>query len=351
MDRRDFIKTSFFTAGSLYLGQAVSAVENVSGILQDKVSGRTVREVKLADAPALDRAGEIVNREGMPYVTLNNGVLMPLIGYGTLNLPTDECAHCVATAIGHGFRLFDTAKNYINERQIGQGIRESGIDRKELFISSKLWIGDMGYEQTKAAFQRTLNHLQLDYLDMYLIHLPFGDVHGSWRAMEELYKAGKIRAIGVSNFHPDRLMDMMINYEVRPAVNQIENHPYHQQPEIVAFNKEYGILSEAWSPLTQMRRPEILQEPMLVDIAQKYGKSVAQVILRWQSQRGVVAIPKARQEAHMIENIHLFDFTLDPQEMEQIAGLNTGKPLMFDHRNPKDVLWFYTNAGRVDPLD
>lgn len=146
-------------------------------------------------------------------------------------------------------------------------------------------------------------------------------------------------------------MDMMINHEVRPAVNQIENHPYHQQPEIVAFNKEYGILSEAWSPLTQMRRPEILQEPVLVDIARKYGKSVAQVILRWQSQRGVVAIPKARQEAHMIENIHLFDFTLDPQEMEQIAGLNTGKPLMFDHRNPKDVLWFYTNAGRVDPLD
>lgn len=320
-------------------------------VFQDNVPGRTIREVKLADAPGLGKAGKIVNREGQPYITLNNGILVPLIGYGTLNLPTDECARCVATAIGHGFRLIDTAKNYINERQVGQGIRESGIDRQELFVSSKLWIEDMGYEQTKIAFQRTLDRLQLDYLDLYLIHLPFGDVHGSWRAMEELYKAGKIRAIGVSNFHPDRLMDMMINHNVRPAVNQIENHPYHQQVEAVTINQEYGILPEAWSPLTQMRRPELLEEPVLVEIGKKYGKSVAQVILRWQSQRGVVAISKAQQEVHMVENINIFDFTLTPQEMEHISTLETGKPLMFNHRDYKNVLWFYTNAGRVDPLD
>lgn len=351
MNRRNFFKSSIFAVAALFMSKLAKATKIISTVQQDNIPGRIVVPLKLAHASVLEKAGRIVNASPVPYITLNNGIQMPLLGYGTLNLPVDKCAECVATAIGHGYRLIDTAKNYINERYVGQGIKDSGVNRKEIFVSSKLWIGDMGYEKTKAAFQRTLDRLQLDYLDMYLIHLPFGDVHGSWRAMEELYEAGKIRAIGVSNFHPDRLLDLMINSRIRPVVNQIENQPYYQQSNSIAINKEYGVIPEAWSPLTQMRRPELLKEPVLLEIGQKYGKTAVQVILRWQSQRGVVAIPKAAQEAHMIENINIFDFTLTEDEMTRIATLDTGNPLVFDHRNYKDVIWFYTNAGRIDPLD
>lgn len=306
---------------------------------------RLQKKVTLAGASALADAGKTVEKDGMTYVTLNNGVLMPVVGFGTLNLPKAECAQCVATAIRHGYRLIDTARNYANERQVGQGIRESGIDRSEIFVSSKLWLDDMGYEQTKAAFQATLDRMGLDYL--YLIHEPYGDVLGSWRAMEELYLEGKIRAIGISNFLPDRVMDLMINSKIRPAVNQIENHPYHQQQEAVAFNQKYGIVVEAWSPLTQNRRPELFTDSVPAEIGHKYGKTPAQVVLRWHLQREVVAIPKARQERHVTENLAIFDFSLTEEEMERISRMDTGKPLMIDHRDPDRVLWFYTSAGRV----
>ncbi len=351
MNRRDFLKSSVVAAGALCFSPIAGAAAAASYMDARNDPERTVKQIRLAEAPALDDFGKIDTSFTIPRVTLNNGVKMPLIGYGTLNLPKEECAKCVATAIEHGFRLIDTAKNYINERDVGEGIRLSGIDRKELFVSSKLWMEDAGYEKTKKAFQRTLDRLRLDYLDMYLIHQPFGDIHGAWRAMEELYRAGKIRAIGVSNFHPDRLLDLMLSHSVRPVVNQIENHPYFQRSEDVAVNREYGVLPEAWSPLTKLRRPELLEEPVLVALGKKYGKSPAQIILHWQVQRGVVAVPKARQEFHMIENLNIFDFSLTDEEMQSIALLDTGKPLNFDHRNYKDVIWFYTRASRTDPLD
>lgn len=249
----------------------------------------------------------------MEYVTLNNGVRMPMLGYGTLNLPSDTCADCVSEAINIGWRLIDTAKNYANEEHVGRGIKNSGIDRKELFISSKLWLKDAGYEQAKKAFQLTLDRLQLSYLDLYLIHQPFGDVYGAWRALEELYHDGKIRAIGVSNFYDDRLVDFVMTNEVKPAVNQVEINPYHQQWKSQDVNQKYNVQLEAWGPLGQMKRPELLNEPVVNGIGKKYGKTPAQVILRWLIQRDIVTLVKTARRERMLENLDIFDFTSHPK--------------------------------------
>lgn len=318
MNRRDFMKTSIVAMGGAMLNCVVSA-----------------------EAFAASK-GDI----RMEYVTLNNGVRMPILGYGTLNLPAATCADCVSEAIRVGWRLIDTAKNYINEEYVGQGIKSSGIDRKELFVTSKVWLKDAGYEQTKKAFQQTLDRLQLSYLDLYLIHQPFGDVYGTWRAMEELYRMGKIRAIGVSNFYDDRLVDFAMTAEVKPAVNQVEINPYHQQWKAQDVNREYGVQLEAWGPLGQMKRPELLKEPVLNEIGKKYNKTAAQVILRWLIQRGIVTLVKTAQREHMLENLSVFDFILSPGDMEQIRALDTGTSLFGDHRDPERVKWFHTSASR-----
>ncbi|MDO5759691.1 MAG: aldo/keto reductase [Bacteroidota bacterium] len=282
----------------------------------------------------------------MEYVTLNNGVQMPIAGFGTLNLQQDSCAEKVAMAIRKGYRLIDAARNYANEVEVGKGIRMSGIDRKELFITSKLWIKDAGYETTLKAFQKTLDRLGLDYLDLYLIHQPFGDIYGTWRAMEELYRQGKIRAIGVSNFEGDRLIDLIYHNEIKPAVNQIEINPYNQQMVDVAVCKEFGVQAEAWGPLGQMRRPELLEEPVLVNIGKKYGKTPAQIIFRWLTQRGIVVLCKTEHEAYMDENLSIFDFHLSEQDIVEIGKLETGRSIFRTHREPEDVKWFLEKATR-----
>lgn len=286
------------------------------------------------------------NNEKMDYITLNNGVQMPLLGYGTLRLPADKCADCVSQAINCGWRLIDTAKNYANEVMVGKGIKMSGIDRKELFVTSKLWLKDYGYEQAKSAFQLTLDRLQLDYLDLYLLHQPFGDVYGAWRALEELYSEGKIRAIGISNFHPDRVVDFSFVNKIRPAVNQIEFSPYFQRWEDKKTNDEYGIQVESWGPLCSGLHPELLQEPTLIEIGKKYGKTPAQVILRWLTQKGVVTLCKTEHQERMVENMESLCFKLSVEDMAQIAKLDRGHTMSKNHRSPEDVKWFHTEATR-----
>lgn len=278
----------------------------------------------------------------MQKVILNNGVEMPILGFGVYQI-TDpkECERCVYDAIMAGYRLIDTAAAYLNEEAVGRAIKRSGVPREELFITTKLWIQDAGYESTKKAFEKSLKRLQLDYLDLYLIHQPFGDVYGSWRAMEELYREGKVRAIGVSNFPMDRLVDLIIHNEVVPAVNQIETHPFCQQIESAKLMKEYNVQIEAWAPFAEGRN-NIFQNEVLLSIAQKYNKSVAQVILRWLTQRGIVAIPKSVHKERIIENINIFDFELSQEDMEMIATLDTKKSLFFSHTDPEIVKWLST---------
>ena len=273
----------------------------------------------------------------MQTVTLNNGVEMPLLGFGVFQM-TDaaECKRCVSHAIDTGYRLIDTAAAYGNEEAVGNAIRDSGIARDELFITTKLWIADAGYEPTKRAFQRSLDRLKLDYLDLYLIHQPFGDVYGSWRAMEELHRDGRIRAIGVSNFHPDRVMDFIVHQEIKPAVNQIETHPFHQQVKTQQFLRDNDIQIESWGPFAEGKN-DIFRNKKLSSIANKHGKSVAQVILRWLTQRGVVAIPKSAHQQRIAENFDIFDFELASDDMDAISTLDTSESLFFDHRDPEMV--------------
>jgi diketogulonate reductase-like aldo/keto reductase len=250
----------------------------------------------------------------------------------------EECERSVYEAIRAGYRLIDTAASYGNEAVVGQAIKRSGVAREELFVTTKLWVQDAGYESAKRAFENSRKRLQLDYLDLYLIHQPYNDVHGAWRAMEELYREGVIRAIGVSNFHPDRVMDLIVHNQVVPAVNQIETHPFHQQIETQKFLAENGVQIESWGPFAEGRN-NIFSNELLLSIAAQYNKSVAQVILRWLTQRGVVAIPKSVRKERIIENFNIFDFDLSPADMEAIKTLDTKTSSFFDHRDPAMVKW------------
>ncbi|TEW64732.1 aldo/keto reductase [Mucilaginibacter phyllosphaerae] len=275
----------------------------------------------------------------MKTVKLNNGVTMPMLGFGVFQV-TDaaECERSVTDAIETGYRLIDTAQSYLNEEAVGKAIKHSGIAREELFITTKLWIQANGYEATKKAFGNSLRKLQLDYLDLYLIHQPYGDVYGEWRAMEELYKEGKIRAIGVSNFHPDRLMDLIVNNEVVPAVNQVETHPFHQQHQAQQFMVDNNVQIESWGPFAEGKNGMFHNE-LLRSIAEKYNRSIAQVILRWLTQRGVAAISKSTRKERMAENFNSLDFELDTQDMETIKTMDTRSSSFFDHRDPAMVKW------------
>lgn len=275
----------------------------------------------------------------MQTVKLNNGVEIPILGFGVFQI-TDpaECERCVVDAIQTGYRHIDTAASYMNEEAVGKGIKHSGIAREDLFITTKLWIQSNGYEGTRKAFENSLNRLQLEYVDLYLIHQPYGDVFGEWRAMEEFYRQGKIRAIGVSNFHPDRMMDLIVHNQIMPAVNQIEVSPFHQQIDSQKFFEANSVMVEAWAPFAEGRNG-IFENKTLHSIAAKHGKSIAQVILRWLVQRSIIALAKTVHKERMIENISIFDFQLNAEEMAAIATLDTKTSSFFDHRDPEMVKW------------
>ena len=275
----------------------------------------------------------------MQTVKLNNGVEIPILGFGVFQI-TDaaECERSVVDAIQAGYSHIDTAASYQNEEAVGRGIRHSGVAREGLFITTKLWIQSNGYEGTMKAFENSLKRLQLDYVDLYLIHQPFGDVYGEWRAMEELYQQGKIRAIGVSNFPPDRIMDLMIHNQITPAVNQIEVNPFQQQIDTQKFLQDNGVQVEAWAPFAEGRN-NIFQNGIRLSIAAKHNKSVAQVILRWLVQRGIITLAKSTRKERMIENISVFDFELSAEDVAAITTLDTKTSSFFDHRNPEMVKW------------
>lgn len=278
---------------------------------------------------------------------LNNGVEMPVLGFGVYQVDEAICERCVSEALAAGYRSIDTAAAYMNERAVGRAVRRSGIPRGELFITTKLWVQDAGYESAKRAFAASLERLQLDYLDLYLIHQPFGDVYGAWRAMEELYREGKVRAIGVSNFQPDRLVDLILHNEVVPAVNQVETHPFCQQAEEAGIMARYGVQAEAWAPFAEGRN-NLFGNEVLTDLAAKHRKSVAQVVLRWLIQRGIVVIPKSVHKEHMAENIDVFDFTLPPEDMARIAALDMKQSCFLSHRDPQTVEWLGTMKYDLD---
>jgi diketogulonate reductase-like aldo/keto reductase len=275
----------------------------------------------------------------MQTVKLNNGIEIPILGFGVFQIADPaECERSVVDAIETGYSHIDTAASYQNEEAVGRGIKQSDIAREKLFITTKLWIQSNGYEGTIKAFERSLNRLQLDYIDLYLIHQPFGDVYGEWRAMEELYQQGKIRAIGVSNFQPDRIMDLMIHNKITPAVNQIEVNPFQQQIDTQTFLQDKSVQVEAWAPFAE-GKSNIFQNEILRTVAAKYNKSVAQVILRWLVQRGIIALAKSTRKERMLENISVFDFELSAADVAAIATLDTKTSSFFDHRNPEMVKW------------
>lgn len=270
----------------------------------------------------------------MEYVTLNNGVQMPILGFGVYQI-TDpaQCEQAVADAVDLGYRLIDTAASYGNEEAVGRAVRRCGVPREELFITTKLWISDTSYEGAKRAFRKSMDKLGLEYLDLYLIHQPMNDYYGAWRAMTELYKEGKIRAIGVCSFYPDRLADLIAFNEVTPAVNQVEINIFFQQGKAQEVMREKGVQMESWAPFAE-GRGNLFENPVLKCIGKKYGKSVAQIVLRWQIQRGIVCIPKSVKKERMEQNIQVFDFALAQEDMELIAALDTGESAFFDHRDP-----------------
>lgn len=275
----------------------------------------------------------------MQTVQLNNGITMPKLGFGVFQMvDAAECERAVVDAIETGYRLIDTAASYQNETQVGNALKQSGVARNELFVTTKLWLQGASYEGAKAQFERSLNRLQLDYVDLYLIHQPYGDVHGAWRAMEELHRAGKIRAIGVSNFHPDRLADLMAFNSVIPAVNQIEVNPFNQQLHAVPWMQSRDIQPEAWAPFAKGKNG-LFQHPVLTDIGDKYGKSVGQVVLRWLFQRNVVSLAKSVRKARMEENFNILDFELSAEDILKITALDTATSAFFSHRDPAMVEW------------
>ena len=275
----------------------------------------------------------------MQTVKLNNGVEVPILGFGVFQIADPaECERSVVDAIQTGYTHIDTAASYMNEEAVGRGIKQSGVAREKLFITTKLWIQSNGYEGTLKAFERSLKRLQLDYIDLYLIHQPFGDVYGEWRAMEELYGQGKARAIGLSNFQTDRIMDLMIHNKITPAVNQIEVNPFQQQIDTQTFLQENNVQAEAWAPFAEGRN-NIFQNETLLSIAARHNKSVAQVILRWVVQRGIIALAKSTRKERMLENINVLDFELSAEDMTAISTLDTKTSSFFDHRDPKMVKW------------
>lgn len=300
INRRRFLQNSAkFAAAGIYLG-VFGMPELFGNVLENK------------DAVSI------------PDVKLNNGIKMPMLGFGTYGLTGEICKRSVTEALTAGYRLVDTAKVYGNEEAVGEGIRQSGIERKQLFITSKLWVDDAGYENAKKGFEETLRKLGLEYLDLYLIHRPRGDVKGSWKAMEELYKAGKIRAIGISNFDPDQLKDLLSYAEIKPVVNQIETHAYFQQFNDQNVLKKHNIQMESWAPFAEGRN-DLFTNTVLTQIAKKHGKTVAQVNLRWQYQRGIVAIPRSSQKVHIVENLNIFNFSLDQTDIKAIEKLDLNR--------------------------
>jgi 2,5-diketo-D-gluconate reductase A len=273
----------------------------------------------------------------VPSVTLNNGVQMPVLGFGVFQVPDpEECERSVYEAVRTGYRLIDTAAAYQNEEAVGRAIKRGGVAREELFVTTKLWVQDAGYDAARKAFDLSLQRLGLEYLDLYLIHQPYGDIYGAWRAMQELLREGRVRAIGVSNFAPDRVMDLIVHHEVTPQVNQIETHPFCQQIETQRFLQENGVQIESWGPFAEGRN-NLFQNELLLSLAAKYKKSVAQVVLRWLVERGVVAIPKSVHQERIVENFNVFDFELSPEDMQAIASLDQKLTSFFDHRDPEMV--------------
>lgn len=277
----------------------------------------------------------------MNYIKLNNGIEMPMVGFGVFQISDlTECEHAISKALEIGYRLIDTASVYRNEQAVGQAIKKSGIPRNELFITTKTWISEAGYEQTRKAFDASMKRLGLDYLDLYLIHMPFGDYYGSWRAMEELYERGKIRAIGVCNFEPDRLMDLCKNARVIPCINQIEIHPFTQQKKSFNVMNKHGVQAEAWAPFAEGLKG-LFHNDVLSNIGHKYGKTVAQVVLKWHIQRGVIVITKSVHEERIEENFNIWDFSLTAQELELIEQMDTGQSLILDLHAPEEVERLY----------
>jgi 2,5-diketo-D-gluconate reductase A len=272
----------------------------------------------------------------VPNVTLNNGVQMPILGFGVYQIPAEETEKAVTDALAAGYRHIDTAAAYGNEEQVGRAITSSSIARDELFITTKVWVQDVNETAAKAAFETSLSKLGLDYLDLYLMHQPFNDVYGAWRAMQELNTQGAIKAIGVSNFHPDRLVDLLLNSQIAPAVNQIETHPYYQRVQDQTVMQEHGVQIESWGPFAEGRN-NLFSDPTLSSIGEQHGKSVAQVVLRWLVQRDVVVIPKSVRPERMAENIDVFDFELTDEQMTTIAAMDQGDSLFFSHRDPEIV--------------
>lgn len=275
----------------------------------------------------------------MDYVTLANGVKMPQLGYGVYQVTKEECERCVLDALDVGYRAIDTAQSYFNEAEVGEAIAESGIDRKEIFLTTKVWIEHYGYEQAKESVLQSMEKLKTDYIDLVLLHQPFADYYGAYRALEDLYEEGKLRAIGVSNFYPDRLVDIASFARIKPMVNQIETHPLNQQIEAHEWLEKYGVIHEAWAPFGE-GRGNMFTNPVLQKLGDKYNKTVAQVILRWQLQRGIVVIPKSTHKERMAQNLDLFDFTLTNEDMQAIAALDTKTSSFFSHQDPAIVEWF-----------
>ena len=275
-----------------------------------------------------------------PFVTLNNGISMPAIGFGVFQIPAEQTEQAVYDALTVGYRIIDTAASYQNEEAVGRAIKRSGIPRDELFITSKVWVKDVNYEGAKKAYQRSLEKLQLDFLDLYLLHQPYNDVFGAWRALEELHEAGKIKAIGVSNFTAAKLVDFILNNRIAPMVNQIEIHPFNQQVEAIKIMREYKVQPEGWAPFAEGKQ-NLFTNEILAEIAKQYGKTVGQVVLRWNVQRGIVVIPKSVRKERMIENFNIFDFELSNDDMEKIKTLDENKGLFVNHEDPAFVKYLY----------
>lgn len=275
----------------------------------------------------------------MRYIELNNGIKMPQLGYGVYQVTKNECERCVLDALKAGYRMIDTAQSYFNEEEVGLAIKKSGIPREDIFITTKVWIEHYGYEKCKISIEESLKKLQTDYLDLLLLHQPFGDYYGAWRTLEEYYEAGKVKAIGISNFYPDRMIDIATFARIKPMINQIEIHPYHQQEESKKWHDKYNISLEAWAPFGEGRE-NIFTDSVLEEIAKKYEKTVAQIILRWHLQRGIVIIPKSVHYERMVENFNVFDFELSESDMEKIKNIDKKQSAFFSHTDPNMVEWF-----------